>query len=42
MLPIDYNAASPSNISFVMSQPGNEVWSYNDLVQDTYSPKVGA
>jgi hypothetical protein len=39
MLPIDYNAASPSNISFVMSQSGNEVWSYNDLVQDTYSPK---
>ena len=39
MLPIDYNAASPSNIAFVMSQSGNEVWSYNDLVQDTYSPK---
>jgi Domain of unknown function (DUF4091) len=39
MLPMDYNAASPSNISYVMSQPGNEIWSYNDLVQDTYSPK---
>jgi hypothetical protein len=39
MLPMDYNGASPSNIAFAMSQPGNEVWSYNDLVQDTYSPK---
>ena len=39
MLPVDYNHASPANITYVMSQPGNEVWSYNDLVEDNYSPK---
>jgi len=39
MLPVDYNGAVPANISYVMSQPGNELWSYNDLIEDNYSPK---
>jgi Domain of unknown function (DUF4091) len=39
MLPVDYNGAVPANISYVMSQPGNELWSHDDLIEDNYSPK---
>ena len=37
LLPLMYNQ-SPSNVSYVLSK-GDQVWSYNTLVQDAYSPK---
>ncbi len=37
VLPVTYNL-SPSNVAYVISK-GDEVWSYNTLVQDAYSPK---
>jgi len=41
MLPLAYNDAqsfSPPRVTYVL-QKGDKVWSYNDLVQDSYSPK---
>ncbi len=41
MLPLAYDDAqsySPPRVTYVL-QKGDKVWSYNDLVQDSYSPK---
>ena len=42
MLPLAYNDAQsfsrPRNVTYVL-QKGDKAWSYNDLVQDSYSPK---
>ena len=41
MLPMAYNDAqsfSPPRVTYVLKK-GDKVWSYNDLVQDSYSPK---
>jgi hypothetical protein len=41
MLPLAYDDAqsfSPPRVTFVL-QKGDKAWSYNDLVQDSYSPK---
>ena len=41
MLPLAYNNAqsfSPPRVTYVL-QKGDKAWSYNDLVQDSYSPK---
>jgi hypothetical protein len=41
MLPLAYNDAqsfSPSRVTYVL-QKGDKAWSYNALVQDSYSPK---
>jgi hypothetical protein len=41
MLPLAYNDAqsySPPRVTYVV-QKGDKAWSYNDLVQDSYSPK---
>ncbi|MGA2858891.1 MAG: DUF4091 domain-containing protein [Candidatus Sulfotelmatobacter sp.] len=41
MLPLAYNDAqsfSPPRVTYVL-QKGDKAWSYNDLVQDSYSPK---
>ncbi len=37
VLPLMYNY-SPANVNYVISK-GDQVWSYNTLVQDSYSPK---
>jgi hypothetical protein len=41
MLPMNYDHAqsfSPPRVTYVLKK-GDKVWSYNDLVQDSYSPK---
>jgi len=41
MLPLDYDDAqsyTPPRVAYVL-QKGDAAWSYNDLVQDSYSPK---
>ena len=41
MLPLAYNDAqsySPPRVTYVLEK-GDKAWSYNDLVQDSYSPK---
>jgi hypothetical protein len=41
MLPMNYRHAqsfSPPRVTYVLKK-GDKVWSYNDLVQDSYSPK---
>jgi len=41
MLPLAYNDAqsySPARVTYVLEK-GDKAWSYNDLVQDSYSPK---
>jgi hypothetical protein len=41
MLPLAYNDAqsfSPPRVTYVL-QKGDQAWSYNDLVQENYSPK---
>lgn len=41
MLPLAYNDAqsySPPRVTYVLKK-GDKAWSYNDLVQDSYSPK---